>query len=164
MSIADTLDATLSPQEENDVRDRSTGNPDAYVLYLRARKFDNSPTFAVSDNEAAQALYSQAIALDPGFALAHARRGAVLGFLYRFRGPSEDLKETAYQEVREALRLRPDLGEAHLAKALCLYRIDRDFSRALPELEMARRLLPNDTEADSFIAYIHRRRGEWRSG
>lgn len=162
-AIADTLDATLSPQEENDVRDRSTGNPDAYVLYLRARKFDNSPTFAVSDNEAAQALYSQAIALDPGFALAHARRGAVLGFLYRFRGPSEDLKETAYQEVREALRLRPDLGEAHLAKALCLYRIDRDFSRALPELEMARRLLPNDTEADSFIAYIHRRRGEWRA-
>ena len=162
-AIADTLDATLSPQEENDVQDKSTGNPDAYVLYLRGRKFDNSPTFAVSDNEAAQALYSQAIALDPGFALAHARRGAVLAFLYRFRGPSEDLKKTAYAEVHEALRLRPDLGEAHLAKALCSYRIDRDFNRALPELEIARRLLPNDTEADSFIAYIHRRRGEWRA-
>jgi TolB-like protein/Flp pilus assembly protein TadD len=162
-AIADTLNATLSPQEENDVQDKSTGNPDAYVLYLRGRKFDNSPTFAVSDNEEAQALYSQAIALDPGFALAHARRGAVLAFLYRFRGPSEDLKKTAYGEVREALRLRPDLGEAHLAKALCSYRIDRDFNRALPELEIARRLLPNDTEADSFTAYIHRRRGEWRA-
>jgi serine/threonine protein kinase/tetratricopeptide (TPR) repeat protein len=162
-AIADTLDATLSPQEANDVQDKSTGHPDAYVLYLRGRKFDNSPTFAVSDNEAAQALYSQAIALDPGFALAHARRGAVLAFLYRNRGPSEDLKKTAYGEVGEALRLRPDLGEAHLAKALCSYRIDRDFNRALPELEIARRLLPNDTEADSFIAYIHRRRGEWRA-
>jgi serine/threonine protein kinase/Flp pilus assembly protein TadD len=162
-AIADTLDATISPQEKNDVRDQSTGNPDAYVLYLRGRKFDNSPTFAISDNEAAQELYSQAIALDPGFALAHARRGSVLAFLYRFRGPDEDLKNTAYAEVREALRLRPDLGEAHLAKGLCLYRIDRDFNRALPELEIARRLLPNDTEADSFIAYIHRRRGEWRA-
>ena len=162
-AIADTLDATLSPQEANDVQDKSTGNPDAYVLYLRGRKFDNSPTFAVSDNEAAQALYSQAIALDPGFALAHARRGAVLAFLYRNRGPSEDLRNAAYGEVREALRLRPDLGEAHLAKALCSYRIDRDFTRAVPELEIARRLLPNDTEADSFFAYIHRRRGEWRA-
>jgi serine/threonine-protein kinase len=161
-AIATALDATLSPREQNDVRDRSTGNPDAYVLYLRGRKFDNSPTFAVSDNEAAQALYSQAIALDPGFALAHARRGAVLAFLYRFRGPSDDLRKSSYAEVEEALRLRPDLGEAHLAKALCLYRIDRDFDRALPELEIARRLLPNDTEADSFIAYIQRRRGQWR--
>ncbi|HEX4666008.1 MAG TPA: protein kinase [Chthoniobacterales bacterium] len=161
-AIANALNATLSPREKNDVRDQSTGNPDAYVLYLRGRKFDNSPTFAVSDNEAAQALYSQAIALDPGFALAHARRGAVLGFLYRFRGPSEELKENAYAEVEEALRLRPDLGEAHLARALCLYRIDRDYNRALPELETAHRLLPNDTEADSFIAYIHRRQGKWR--
>jgi serine/threonine protein kinase/Flp pilus assembly protein TadD len=161
-AIATALNATLSPREKNDVRDQSTGNPDAYVLYLRGRKFDNSPTFAVSDNEAAQALYSQAIALDPGFALAHARRGAVLAFLYRFRGPSEELKESAYAEVEEALRLRPDLGEAHLARALCFYRIDRDYDRALPELETARRLLPNDTEADSFIAYIHRRQGKWR--
>ena len=160
-AIAEALDASLSPQEKMHVRDKSTGNPDAYVLYLRGRKFDNSPTFAVSDNEAAQALYSQAIALDPGFALAHARRGAVLAFLYRFRGPSQELKSVAYAEVDEALRLRPDLGEAHLAKGLCLYRIDRDFDRALSELEIARELLPNDTEADSFIAYIHRRRGEW---
>jgi tetratricopeptide (TPR) repeat protein len=30
-------------------------------------------------------------------------------------------------------------------------------------LEIARRLLPNDTEADSFIAYINRRRGKWRA-
>ena len=48
------------------------------------------------------------------------------------------------------------------SSALCSYRIDRDFERALPELEKARRLLPNDTEAESFIAYIHRRRGQWR--
>jgi tetratricopeptide (TPR) repeat protein len=144
------------------VRDRSTRNPDAYVLYLRGRKFDSSLTFAISDNEAAQALYSQAIALDPGFALAHARRGAVLAFLYRFRGPSEELKQQAYEEVAQALRLRPDLGEAHLARALCLYRIDRNYDQALPELETAHRLLPNDTEVDGFIAYIYRRRGQWR--
>jgi len=161
-AIANVLDATISPQEKLRVRGKSTGNPDAYVLYLRGRKFDNTPGYAISDNEAAQALYSQAIALDPGFALAHARRGAVLGFLYRFRGPDKDLKELADAEVQEALQLQPDLGEAHLARGLCLYRIDRDLEGALKELEIARQLLPNDPEPESFIAYIHRRRGQWK--
>jgi serine/threonine protein kinase/Flp pilus assembly protein TadD len=161
-AIAGALDATVSPQESLDLRAKSTGNPDAYVLFLRGRKFDNTPGYAIADNEAAQALYSQAIALDPGFALAHARRGAVLAFLYRFRGPDEDLKKEAHAEIREALRLQPDLGEAHLAKGLCLYRIDRNFDGALKELEIAKRLLPNDTEGESFVAYIHRRRGQWK--
>jgi serine/threonine-protein kinase len=161
-SIANALDATLSPQEKINIRARATRNPDAYVLYLRGRKFDNTPGYAIADNEAAQALYSQAIALDPGFALAHARRGAALAFLYRFRGPDDDLKRLAYSEVNTALRLRPELGEAHLAKAQCLYRLDRDFDSVLTELEIARRLLPNDTEGESLVAYIHRRRGQWK--
>ena len=161
-SVADALDATLSPQEKVELQSKPTGNPGAYVLYLRGRRFDDSPTFAVSDYEAAHTLYSQAIALDPGFALAHARCGATLAYLYRFRGPSEELKNGAHAEISEALRLSPDLGEAHLAKGLSYYRIERDFDRALPELEIARRLLPNDTEAESFIAYIRRRGGQWR--
>jgi serine/threonine protein kinase/Flp pilus assembly protein TadD len=161
-AIANVLDARITPQENLRVRDKSTGNPDAYVLYLRGRTFDNTPGYAISDNEAAQALYYQAIALDPGFALAHARRGAVLAFLYRFRGPDKDLKRLADAEVREALQLQPDLGEAHLARGLCLYRMDRDFAGALKELEIARQLLPNDPEPESFIAYIHRRRGQWK--
>jgi serine/threonine protein kinase/tetratricopeptide (TPR) repeat protein len=160
-AIADALNATLSPQESVGIRVSSTRNPDAYVLYLRGRKFENSPTFAISDYEAAEALYTQAIAIDSGFALAHARLASTLALLYRFRGPSEELKKRAYGEAQEALRLQPELGEAHLVSALCAYRIDRDFERTLPELEQAKRLLPNDAEAGSFIAYIHRRRGEW---
>ena len=160
--IADALNATLSPQESARVRETPTRNSDAYVLYLRGRKFEASLTYAISDYEAAETLYSQAIALDPGFALAHARLASVLSVLYRVRGPSEELRERAYGEAREALRLQPELGEAHLVSALCSYRIDRDFDRAMPALEKARRLLPNDTEAESFIAYIQRRRGQWR--
>jgi serine/threonine-protein kinase len=161
-TIAETLDARLSPQESAGVRGAVTHNPDAYVLYLRGRKFERSPALTISDFEAAQVLYEQAIAIDPGFALAHARLASTLGLLYRFRGPNEELKKRAYREAREALRLQPGLGEAHLVNGLCAYRIDRDFARALPELVKANRLLPNDAEAESFMAYIHRRRGEWR--
>ena len=161
-AIAGELDATLTPQEKVEVRARPTANSGAYLLYLRGRKFENSPTFSISDFEEAQALYSQAIALDPGFALAHARRSITLAYLYRFRGPSADLKERAHAEAAEALRLNPDLGEAHLANGLYFYRIERDYDKAVPELEAARRLLPNDTEAESFFAFINRRRGKWR--
>ncbi|MGI8891457.1 MAG: protein kinase domain-containing protein [Chthoniobacterales bacterium] len=161
-AIAEALDATLSPLEKAGVRATVTRNPDAYVLYLRGRKFEKSPNFAISDFEAAQTLYRQAIALDPGFALAHARLASTLSFLYRFRGPNGDLSNRAYAEAREALRLQPDLGEARLASALCAYRIDRDFDRSMPEFVEASRLLPNDSEAASYVAFVQRRQGHWQ--
>ncbi|HEY3662718.1 MAG TPA: protein kinase [Chthoniobacterales bacterium] len=160
--IAEALNVTVSPEEKQGVRAGSTHNPDAYLLYLQGRKLENSPTFAVSSYEAADVLYSQAIALDPGFALAHARLASTLSLLYRFRGPNDTLKVRARMEVREALRLQPDLGEAHLANGLFYYRIERDFPRALTELEVAHRLLPSDGEAVSYAAYIDRRKGRWR--
>ncbi|MGH7937395.1 MAG: hypothetical protein ACRD5Z_23380, partial [Bryobacteraceae bacterium] len=161
-AIADTLDAKLSPQEKADIHSKTTLNPTAYLLYLRGRKYENGTVTAISNYEASEALYRQALAFDPLFALAHARLASRLAMLYRFRGPSEDLKEHAYAEAREALRLQPDLGEAHLVMGACFYNIERDFSRAIPEFEIARRLLPNDTEPESDLAYIHRRQGKWR--
>ncbi len=161
-NVAAALDARLSARERVAVRASTTLNPDAYVLYLRARKLEESITTQVSSYEAAATLYRQAIALDPGFALAHARLAVVLGMLYRFRGPSEELHNQAASAAREALRLEPDLGQAHLAQGMNLYRIERDFESALSELEIARKLLPNDAEAGAFIALIHRRQGRWR--
>jgi tetratricopeptide (TPR) repeat protein len=102
------------------------------------------------------------VALDPHFALAHARLAITLGLLYRFRGASEEVKAAAHCEIEEALRLQPKLGEAHLAHGLYHYRVGRDFNRALSELERARRLLPNDTEADMTVGFIRRRQGRWR--
>lgn len=161
-NIADALKAQLSPQERIDLKANTSHNPDAYVLYLQGRKLENSPTFQVSNYEAAQALYTQAVVLDPNFALAHAQLASALGLIYRFRGPSEDLRTRAYAEVHEALRLQPYLGEAHLAKGLADYWIASDFVHALPELEIAQHLLPNDSEPDSTIALIRRRQGRWR--
>lgn len=161
-AIADALDATLSPQESVALKSKPTRNPDAYVLYLQARKFEHGPAAAVSDYESAARLFDQALALDPGFAEAHAGLASQLALLYRFRGPSEDLRRRAHAEAEEALRLRPGLGEGRLAKAKCFYNIERDFPRALAEFERARRLLPNDPEPESFIAYLHRREGKWR--
>ena len=160
--IADALDATLSLEENNGLNSAPPSKPDAHELYLRGRKFEKTLTFAIADYEAAEMLYSQAIALDPRFALAHARLASTLGLLYAFRGPSEELRSRAYAAAREALRLQPDLGEARVVRAFCTYRLSDDLDQARIQLEQARRLLPNDTEASSGLAAIALRHGAWQ--
>jgi serine/threonine-protein kinase len=160
--IADALDAILSLEESKRAQNPTPSKPDAHALYLRGRKFEQTLAFAISDYEAAEMLYTQAIALDPRFALAHARLASTLGLLYSFRGPDEELKSRAYAEVREALRLQPHLGEARLVSALCSYRLNDDFDRTRAELEHARQFLTDDIEAMSCLASLDRRRGAWR--
>ncbi len=160
--IADALDATLSPNEKVEVRAQTTYSADAYILYLQGRELESNPAFAISAYEGAEALYRHAVNLDRHFALAHARLSITLGLLYRFRGSSEELRASAREEAKKALELNSHLGEAHLALGLYYYRVERDYPRALPELEMARKLLPSDTEAEVTIAYVHRRQGRWR--
>src|SRR4029077_9921026 len=63
--------------------------------------------------------------------------------------------------IQAALRLRPDSGEAHLALAEHLYRGYRDGQRALAELTLARRALPNDPLIFELTGFIDRRQGRW---
>lgn len=160
--IADALNAKLTAPERANIRAGSTVNPDAYALFLQGRRLERNPAFAISSYEGAEAAYRQAVALDPGFALAHARLSITAGLLYRFRKPTRQLRSFAASEAQEALDLSPGLGEAHLAMGLYYYRVTRDFASALPELMTAQRLLPNDTEPEVTIAFIHRRQGQWR--
>jgi tetratricopeptide (TPR) repeat protein len=159
--IASAMQATLEPAEKTRVQSKPTNNPQAYVLYLRARSFEIRPTYLVADFETARGLYEQAIALDPQFAFAHARLSATLAYIYRNSAPTNELKIAAHAEADEALRLQADLGEAHLARALCFYRIERDYDAAMEELELAARLLPNDVNVEITAAFIDRRRGHW---
>src|SRR5436305_8989352 len=62
--------------------------------------------------------------------------------------------------IQSAFRLRPDAGEAHLARAENLYRGYLDLDGALAELEIARKTLPNDSRVPELIGYIVRRQGK----
>jgi TolB-like protein len=159
--IASALRATLSPEEKARVETKPTDNPDAYLLYLRARESQTTTAGLLGDYLRAAQLYSEAIKRDAGFALARARLSATLSFVYQQFQPTAANRERARAEAEEALRLRPSLGEGHLARALCLYWLDKNYDAALQELAVAARLLPNDSDVDSTVAYITRRRGHW---
>ena len=159
--IADSLSATLSPQEIARVETKPTDNADAYVLYLRAREYQTRPDNLLHDFQTAAQLFQQAIALDPNFALAHARLSAVMSQIYHWFEPTEARKQKAYGEAIEALRLQPNLGEGHLALGLYLYYEEANYEGALHEFDLAGRALPNDGDVGLYAAAVQRRRGRW---
>ena len=159
-SIADSLQATLSPQEKARVEAKPTTNADAYVLYLRARDYQTRPDNLLQDFRSARNLYDQAIKLDPNFALAHARLSAVMSTIYHWFEPTQEVKETARREADESLRLQPDLCEGHLALGLYFYYEEGNYEEALRELNLAAKTLPNDGDVGLYIAAVQRRQGD----
>src|SRR5438552_906929 len=159
--VADSLSATLSPQEKARVEAKPTDNADAYVLYLRAREYQTRPDTLLQDFRAASKLYEQAIALDPNFALAHARLSATLIQIYHFFEPTGELKRKAHAEATESLRLQPNLGEGHLALGLYFYYGEANYDAARRELDLAAHALPSDGDVSLYIAAIQRRQGHW---
>jgi len=159
--IATELRATLSPEEKGLVETKPTENPDAYVLYLKARGYESNPDRLYEDFMLAERLYSEAIQHDPSFALARARLAATLARIYHWFAPSEELKTRIKQTAEKALESKPDLGEGHLALGLYYYWVEANYDRALEQLRVAAAALPNDSEIGYVSAAIRRRQGKW---
>ena len=158
--IAEQLQAKLVPEEKARITAKPTQNAEAYLLYLQANELAHVAASKQDAFDAAE-LYDRAIALDPHFALALARASIWNGMIYSM-GRQPDRKNRAHTLANEALRLAPDLGEAHLALGLCYYRIDADYEKALRELAIAGAALPNNSEVLEVSGYIYRRQGRWR--
>ena len=161
-AIADQLQAKLSPQEKARVEEIPTENTEAYVFYLRANQISRNPDTLLEDYKIAEQLYMQAIELDPNFALAHARLASTRAEIFHFYEPLDMWKEKARAEAEIALRLQPDLAEAHFALGQCIYWMDQDYDRALKEFEIASRLSPSNGDIGRLIAAIKRRQGKWQ--
>jgi TolB-like protein/class 3 adenylate cyclase/Flp pilus assembly protein TadD len=161
-TIADQLRAKLSPQEKARVEEIPTGNTEAYVLYLRANQISRNPDTLLEDYKVAEQLYMQAIALDPDFALAHARLASIRAEIFHFYEPLDRWKTSARAEAEIALRLQPNLAEAHFALGQCIYWMEENYDRALEQFDIASHLSPNNGDIGRLIAAIKRRQGKWQ--
>jgi TolB-like protein/class 3 adenylate cyclase/Tfp pilus assembly protein PilF len=161
-AIADQLRAKLSPQEKARVEEIPTGNTEAYVLYLRANQISRNPDTLLEDYKVAEQLYMQAIALDPDFALAHARLASIRAEIFHFYEPLDRWKTSARAEAEIALRLQPNLAEAHFALGQCIYWMEENYDRALEQFDIASHLSPNNGDIGRLIAAIKRRQGKWQ--
>ena len=82
-------------------------------------------------------------------------------WMYHSFDPTPARREKARAAADEALRLQPDLPEAHLALGFSYYYGDRDYERALAEFAIAKSGLPNDAKVYMAIGAIQRRQGKW---
>jgi serine/threonine protein kinase/Flp pilus assembly protein TadD len=160
--IARALQARLAPEEKARLEEKPTDNAEAYSLYLKGRGREGTVNNSTEDRIAAAQFYSRAIAVDPKFALAHARLSIVNSFIAGW--PADDLgrRGEARAAAEEALRLSPTLGESHTALGLCLYWGDKDYAAALQELSTASAISPNEPGILQYIAGIYRRQNRWR--
>lgn len=166
-TIAQRLQAQISPETNTAAAGKPTQNPDAYLLYLRGREAETGEHGRISYANAIQ-LYQRAVDLDPTFALARSRlsicainafRQPVSPRATEYLPPDLQLKSKASSEAEEALRLQPRLGEAHLAAALCYLWGEGNDERALAELRSTAELLPNSAEVPLVRAFIHKIHG-----
>jgi serine/threonine protein kinase len=164
LRVADQLHAKLSTAERLDMARPPTANLAAFELYTRAKNLLLTISFSTNTNATllkAAELLDQAVARDNSFFQAHyllARTHDLLYFLGFDRTPARLAK--AESAVQAAFQLRPDSGEAHLARAEHLYRGSLDYDGALAELALARQSLPNDPTVYELTGYVERRQGK----
>ena len=160
--VVAAVGATLGRSEQQSLAEAPTANPEAYRLYLQGQEYWRRPGYLRQDFESAQQLYERALGLDSTFALAHAALSQVHGRMSWFRYDPSPQRLVRQREAAEtALRLAPELPQAHVAMGLAHYWGRRDYRRALDEFNVALRGLPNDAYVWATIGNVNRRLGNW---
>jgi TolB-like protein/Tfp pilus assembly protein PilF/predicted Ser/Thr protein kinase len=160
--VAERLHVKISNAEKLAIERPPTADLTAFDLYSRARNLvlEWSYRMSAKDNlPRAADLLNQALVRDPTFIQGYCQLAWIHDQLYALgfdRTPGR--LELADAAIQAAFRIRPDAGEAHLARAGHLYRGYRDFDGALAELETAGKALPNDARLFELKGYIERRR------
>jgi TolB-like protein/class 3 adenylate cyclase/Tfp pilus assembly protein PilF/predicted Ser/Thr protein kinase len=157
--VAEQLNAKITAAETAAIEQKPTGDLVAFELYSRANDIWASP---LADFPQVIDLLNQAVARDPSFFDAYCYLARAHDQLYFFGHDHTPARLAAAEAaLKEAFRIRPNAGEAHLARAWHLYNGHLDYDAALAELQIARRSLPNAPGIFSLTAYIQRRQGRW---
>jgi TolB-like protein len=146
-SVASALKVTLLGDVAARVELGGTGNPAAFDAYLRGEKATSSIR-DTKDFPTAIAAYSEAIRLDPHYALAFATRSRAFTAVATEADTAAAIREgygQAQADARQALGIAPDLAQAHLALALILDST-LDFRQANDEYERALALAPGNAQ------------------
>jgi adenylate cyclase len=137
-AVVRALRPRLSPTGEGRLTRAGTQSTQAYEMYLRGRQF----LMSLSENgyRFARQMFKGAIELDPAFAQAHAGLADTDHFILAWHlddAHADTLRPEALAASAEAVRLDPDLAEAHVARGNTLSfggrgdEAEAEFRRAL---------------------------------
>ena len=148
--IANKLRAKLSGTEKEQVTKQGTQNPDAYELYLKGRYAWNKRT--PSDIASAISFFNQAIAKDPGYALAYSGLSDAYTVLPEYGGAPSEVYPKSNAAARKALELDGTLAHPHAVLGSNEMEYDWDFAGGEAEYKKALELDPNDASARMWYA------------
>ena len=152
-NVASALSAALGEAAKAAITVGGTDNPNAQRLLIQAIALENGPNSREAVERALD-LISSAIRLDSNYADAYARKSSLLvrwGNNYATTPATLARSRTeALRNAQTALRIAPDLAEAHRA-LFVVYGSNLQMRPAVAELQRARALAPGD--ADTLATY-----------
>lgn len=148
--LAVKLHSRLSPSEKQQIIQQGTQNPDAYELYLKGRYAWNKRTAA--DLKTAVSYFNEAIAKDPGYALAYAGLADAYSVMPNFGGSPSETYPKSNVAARKALDLDPTLAHPHAILGNNEIEADWDFIAGEAEFKKALELDPADATAHQWYA------------
>ena len=158
--VAERLNAKITTEERLGIEEKPTNDLVAFELYSRANDIWGFER-GTADMLQVIDLLNQAVTRDPSFFKAYCRLALAHDQLYFFGDHTPARLALAESALKEAFRIRPNAGEAHLARTWHLYNGYLDYDGALAELDIARRSLPNDSRIFTTMGLILRRQGRW---
>ena len=148
-NIVEAFQLSLSPTEERAIEIQPTSNVEAYDFYLRGRKYFYQ--HSKLGMKYAREMFSHAIELDSGYALAHAGLADCFSFIYMYADSTASNRLQAETASRLALELDPNQAQAHASRGLALS-LSKRYEEAEQAFETAIRLDPRLFEAYYFYA------------
>jgi TolB-like protein len=147
-AVAEALKVKLLADISQDIELGGTRNPAALDAYMRASKVRRSRRDPATDTPAVIAAYTDAIRLDPNFALAFAERSSTFAIYAGDAATGAAIHEAlarAEADARQALALAPELAQAHQALGFVFER-RLEFASASQEYERAVELAPGNAQ------------------
>ena len=150
--VSQRLRSQLSAADQEKLTLGSTGNPEAYQLYLKGEHYTNK--FTKDGFDKGIDYLNQAIALDPNYALAY----SALAYNYInqddwFMAPKE-AGPKARDAAKKALTLDESNAEAHVALAIESQWYEWDWAAAEREFKRAIELNPDSGDAYGYYSWF----------
>ena len=159
--VVNALNIALAEPQRQVLAARPTTNLEAYDYYLRGNDYSGRSNDE-DDQQTAVQMYERAVGLDSTFAAAWARLGRAHALLYWFNlDHTQERLGRAKTAADQALRLAPDLPDAHLALGYYYYWGLRDYERALQEFALVQKQQPNNADLLDAVGRVQRRQGKW---
>lgn len=166
-SVADALEATLSPQDLVQLdAGLSTTNPEAINAYYQARSAWGNTAMRTLDDITvpaglAEPLIERAIELAPDFVEAWALGAEVWSTLSRY---GTDARTRAFEAVERVERLAPKSLPATTARAWYEFSVSQDLTRALSQFQSAASMAPSNVNVLTVIGELQYRLGDFAEG